>query len=241
MIKFENVSKLYGSSDRKAVDSISMEIDTGEIFGFIGPNGAGKTTSIKMMVGLAKPSEGKISINGIDPWQDPITSKSKLYYIPDNPHIYSKLKGMEYLNFIGDVYGIPVDERRERIDKYLGIFNIKDSIDDLIGSYSHGMKQKLVLTSGLMVSPDVLILDEPMVGLDPKSAFNLKEIMREFCSEGKTIFFSTHVLEVAENLCSKIGIINKGRLISFGTMEDLRKNENENKSLENIFLELTEE
>lgn len=206
----------------------------------MGPNGAGKTTTIKMIVGLLKPDGGKISIDGVDVWDSPLEAKSKISYVPDNPEIYDKLKGIEYLNFIADMYEIPKEERIKDIEYYTKLFNIEHALGDIIGSYSHGMKQKIVLTSALITNPDLFILDEPMVGLDPKSAFNLKEIMRKMCNDGKTVFFSTHVLEVAEKICDRIAIINKGKIITVGTMEELREHAKEKESLENIFLELTE-
>ncbi len=217
-----------------------MEIKSGEIFGFLGPNGAGKTTTIKMIVGLLKPDSGKISIDGVDMWERPLEAKSLISYVPDNPEIYDKLNGIEYLNFIADMYSISKEERLAKIEYYTKLFNIEHALGDIIGSYSHGMKQKLVLTSALINNPSLFILDEPMVGLDPKSSFNLKEIMRNMCDEGKTVFFSTHVLEVAEKLCDRIAIINKGKIITVGTMEELRSHAQERESLENIFLELTE-
>lgn len=240
MLKLEKISKSYTKGNIKAVDNINLDIKPGEIFGFLGPNGAGKTTTIKMIVGLLKPDSGKVTIGNIDVWANPLEAKSMISYVPDNPEIYDKLKGIEYLNFIADMYGVSKSEREEKMNYFLEIFNIKDSIGDIIGSYSHGMKQKLVLTSALINNPDLFILDEPMVGLDPKSAFNLKEIMRKMCNEGKTVFFSTHVLEVAEKLCDRIAIINKGKIVAMGTMEELRSHAKERESLENIFLELTE-
>lgn len=240
MLKLEKISKSYTKGEIKAVDNISLEIKAGEIFGFLGPNGAGKTTTIKMIVGLLKPDSGKITVGGVDAWENPLKAKSMISYVPDNPEIYDKLKGIEYLNFIADMYGISKSDREKKMNYFLEIFNIKDEIGDIIGSYSHGMKQKLVLTSALINNPDLFILDEPMVGLDPKSAFNLKEIMRNMCNEGKTVFFSTHVLEVAEKLCDRIAIINKGKIVAMGTMEELRSHAKERESLENIFLELTE-
>lgn len=240
LLKLENVSKSYNKGAVKAVDGINLEVKPGEIFGFLGPNGAGKTTTIKMIVGLLKPDSGRININGVDIWQEPIKSKKFISYVPDSPEVYDKLKGIEYLNFIADMYEIPKDLRRERIEKYLEIFALKDAVGDIIGSYSHGMKQKIVLIAALLHEPEMFILDEPMVGLDPKSSFELKEIMRERCKEGKSVFFSTHVLEVAEKLCDRIAIINKGKIIALGTMEELRKHSANTESLENIFLELTE-
>lgn len=193
-----------------------------------------------MIVGLLKPDSGTITVGGVNAWREPLKAKSMISYVPDNPEIYDKLKGIEYLNFIADMYGISKDKREEKINYYLEMFNIKDAIGDIIGSYSHGMKQKLVLTSALISEPDLFILDEPMVGLDPKSAFNLKAIMRQMCDEGKTVFFSTHVLEVAEKICDRIAIINKGKIVAMGTMKELRSHAKEKESLENIFLELTE-
>lgn len=240
MLKLNNISKSYNKGLVKAVDNISLGIKSGEIFGFVGPNGAGKTTTIKMIVGLLKPDNGSITVGGINVWEEPLKAKSMISYVPDNPEIYDKLKGIEYLNFIADMYGISKDKREEKMNYHLEMFNIKDAIGDIIGSYSRGMKQKLVLTAALMSEPELFILDEPMVGLDPKSAFNLKEIMRQMCDEGKTVFFSTHVLEVAEKLCDRIAIINKGKIVALGTMEELRSNAKEKASLENIFLELTQ-
>lgn len=240
LLKLRNISKTYGRAHVKAVDNVNLDIRPGEIFGFLGPNGAGKTTTIKMIVGLLKPDEGVITIDGVNVWEEPLKAKSMISYVPDNPEIYDRLKGIEYLNFIADMYGVSKDDRRKKLDYYLELFNIKDAVGDIIASYSHGMKQKLVLTSALLNDPKLFILDEPMVGLDPKSAFNLKEIMRKMCDEGRIVFFSTHVLEVAERLCDRIAIINKGKIIAMGTMEELRSHAEERESLEKIFLELTE-
>ena len=240
MLRLENISKSYNKGVIKAVDNINLDIKKGEIFGFLGPNGAGKTTTIKMIVGLLKPDSGKVTVGTVDAWQEPIEAKSMISYVPDNPEIYDRLKGIEYLNFMGDMYGIPKEEREKKLNYYLELFSIKDAVGDLIASYSHGMKQKIVLIGALLSNPDLFILDEPMVGLDPKSAFNLKEIMRKMCDEGKTVFFSTHVLEVAEKLCDRIAIINKGKIVALGTMEELKAHAEEKQSLENIFLELTE-
>lgn len=240
LLKIQGISKSYNKGEVKAVDNITLDIKSGEIFGFLGPNGAGKTTTIKMIVGLLKPDSGAVHVDGIDAWKEPLKAKSMISYVPDNPEIYEKLKGIDYLNFIADMYGISSEAREEKMNYYLEMFNIKDAIGDIIGSYSHGMKQKLVLTASLISEPDLFILDEPMVGLDPKSSFNLKEIMRQMCDDGKTVFFSTHVLEVAEKLCDRIAIINKGKIIAMGTMEELRSNAKEEQSLENIFLELTQ-
>lgn len=241
MLKLQNLSKTYSKGAVKAVDNIDLEIKSGEIFGFLGPNGAGKTTTIKMIVGLLKPDSGNIILDGVNVWEDSLKAKSMISYVPDNPEIYDRLTGIEYLNFIADMYGISKDERSEKIKYYTNMFNIEDALGDIINSYSHGMKQKLVLTSALLNNPNLFILDEPMVGLDPKSSFNLKEIMRKMCDQGKTVFFSTHVMEVAEKLCDRIAIINKGKIIALGTMEELRAHAQEQQSLENIFLELTDD
>lgn len=240
MLKIEDIGKSYASGKIKAVDSVDLVINKGEIFGFLGPNGAGKSTTIKMIVGLLMPDRGKILLDGTDVWREPLKAKRMISYVPDNPEIYDRLKGLEYLNFVADMYGIGTEERREKIDRYSRIFSIQESLGNLVGSYSHGMKQKLVLVSALLNNPQLFILDEPMVGLDPRSAFNLKEIMRSMCDQGKTVFFSTHVMEVAEKLCDRIAIINKGKIIALGTMEELRTFAEEKGSLENIFLELTE-
>ena len=240
MLKLKDLSKTYSKGGVRAVDNINLEVKPGEIFGFLGPNGAGKTTTIKMIVGLLKPDSGNVFIDDIDVWENPLEAKRKISFVPDTPEVYNKLKGIEYLNFIADIYGIPKSIRQERIEKYLDIFELKNAIGNIIGSYSHGMKQKLVLISALIHEPELFILDEPMVGLDPKSSFKLKEIMRQRCNEGKTVFFSTHVLDVAEKLCDRIAIINKGKIIALGTMDELRNSAGNNESLEKIFLELTD-
>jgi ABC-2 type transport system ATP-binding protein len=240
MIEISNISKSYNKGAVKAVDSLDLKVNKGEIFGFLGPNGAGKTTTIKMVVGLLNPDSGSIIIDGTDIAKEPLTAKRKMGYVPDNPNLYDRLTGMEYLNFMADVYQVSADMRKERIEHYLEMFNLKDAASDLIKSYSHGMKQKTALTGALIHDPRVWILDEPMVGLDPKSAHLLKNQMREHCDRGNTVFFSTHVLEVAEKLCDRVGIIHKGKLIAIGTIDELRHGENKG-SLENIFLELTEQ
>ncbi|QUI24275.1 ABC transporter ATP-binding protein [Vallitalea pronyensis] len=240
MLKVNNLSKTYAKGSVKAVEDISFSVEPGEIFGFLGPNGAGKTTTIKMIVGLLKPTNGQITINGLDNQEQPIEAKKQISYIPDKPEILDKLKGITYLNFIADVYGVSSADRKERLAYYLDLFQLKEAVNDVISSYSHGMKQKIALIGGLLHDPNLFILDEPMVGLDPKSAFHLKEVMRQMCQKGKSVFFSTHVLEVAEKLCDRIAIINKGKIIAQGTMEELRALEGTKGSLENIFLELTE-
>lgn len=239
MIEIKNISKSYNKGSIKAVDNLNLNVNKGEIFGFLGPNGAGKTTTIKMIVGLLNPDSGNISINGFDNRQKPIDAKKHIGYVPDNPDLYDRLTGTEYLNFMADVYQVPAAQRKERISYYLDMFDLKDAAADLIKSYSHGMKQKIALTGALVHNPSVWILDEPMVGLDPKSAHLLKGEMREHCDKGNTVFFSTHILEVAEKLCDRIGIIHKGKLIAIGTMDELRQGDKKD-SLENIFLELTE-
>jgi len=239
LISITGLSKSYNKGAVKAVDNLNMHINHGEIFGFLGPNGAGKTTTIKMMIGLLNPDSGSIIINGHDIQRNPLDAKRDIGYVPDNPDVYDRLTGIEYLNFMADVYEVPADIRKERIKYFLDIFELADAAKDLIKSYSHGMRQKIVLTGALIHDPAVWILDEPMVGLDPKSSHLLKELMRKHCEKGNTVFFSTHVLEVAEKLCDRIGIIHKGKLIAVGTMDELRQGDNAG-SLENIFLELTE-
>ena len=239
MIEIKHLSKSYNKGSVKAVDDLNLNVRPGEIFGFLGPNGAGKTTTIKMMVGLLNPDSGTIRLAGFDTAENPLEAKRQTGYVPDNPDVYDRLTGIEYLNFLADVYEVPVKERCERISQLLDMFDLTDAVGDLIKSYSHGMKQKIVLTGALLHNPAVWILDEPMVGLDPKSSHLLKEYMRKHCDEGNTVFFSTHVLEVAEKLCDRIGIIKKGKLIAMGTMEELRHGDQAD-SLENIFLELTE-
>lgn len=236
MLKIINYSKQY-SSKGKAVDNLSLHVNPGDIFGFIGHNGAGKTTTIKSVVGILDFDEGEILIDGMSIKKNPIECKKKLAYIPDNPDIYAFLTGIQYLNFISDIYDVSASLREQRIKKYGDIFEITGDLGSPISSYSHGMKQKLAIISALVHQPKLLILDEPFVGLDPKASHSLKEIMKEMCRNGSAIFFSTHVLEVAEKLCNKVAIIKKGKLVETGTMEKVRGNS----SLEDIFLELIEE
>ena len=238
MINIENLSKSFG--DKLALDNLNLKVKKGEIFGFLGPNGAGKTTTIKMIVGMLKQDKGHILIDGIDTLKDPIEAKKKFAFVPDNPDVYETMTGRQYLNFIGDVFEISLDKREENIKKYQEIFEMKENLDLLISSYSHGMKQKIVLMGALIHEPDLLILDEPMVGLDAKSSFRLKNIMRQLCDSGKSVFFSTHVMEVAEKVCDRIGIINKGKLIAVGSLEEIKNQADDEGSLEKIFLELTE-
>lgn len=239
MIEIRNLSKTYGKSKVKALDNINLEVRDGEIFGFLGPNGAGKTTTIKHITGILKIDQGDIFINGIDVKNNPIEAKRQIGFVPDNPEIFNRLTGLEYLNFIADVFEIDQKERMDRIMNLADEFEIKSALSESIGSYSHGMKQKLALIGALIHNPPVWILDEPMVGLDPKSAFTLKNMMRRHADNGKTVFFSTHVMEVAEKVCDRIGIIKGGKIIFVGTVEELKEKKND-ESLEKIFLELIE-
>ena len=239
MIELRNVSKSYAKGRVKAVDNLTLAVPAGEIFGFLGPNGAGKTTTIKMIVGLLRPDAGTIAVEGFDVQQEPLRSKALTTFVPDTPAVYERLTGLEYLNFIGDVYGVPKRERLDRISKWLEKFELASAVGSPIQSYSHGMKQKIVLIAALLPAPRVMVLDEPMVGLDARAAHHMKAMMREHCDAGGTLFFSTHIMEVAEKLCDRIGIIHKGRLIADGTMEDLRARNGTEQSLEHIFLELT--
>lgn len=240
MLEVKNFSKKYKNGNL-AVDNISFDVNNGEIFGFLGPNGAGKSTTIKAIVGLIKKSKGEISIDGIRLEDDPLLYKNKFSYLADNPDLFDKFTGVEYINFVADIYGIDEKTRDERLNTYLDYFDIREAMADLISSFSHGMKQKLAIISSLIHDPDLLILDEPMVGLDPKSSFNLKKIMRERRDNGKMVFFSTHIMEVAENICDRIAIISNGKIVAQGRLDEIRKNLNEDKSLEELFLELTDE
>jgi len=237
MIEITAVSKTY-SGKVKAVNNLTLTIQPGEIIGFIGPNGAGKTTTIKMMTGILKPDTGVIKLNGIDIQAQPLEAKRQFGYVSDNPDLFLRLKGIEYLNFMADIYEVPVSERRERIDRYASMFEMTTALSDKILSYSHGMRQKIILMGVLIHDPSIWILDEPLTGLDPQSAYSLKETMKLQADLGKTVFFSTHVLEVAEKLCTKVAIINKGQILYYGTLEELKKN-HAGKSLEDIFLEVT--
>ncbi|MFA6739795.1 MAG: ABC transporter ATP-binding protein [Bacilli bacterium] len=238
MISIHNVSKQYGSKV-KAVNQISLDLRPGEIFGFIGPNGAGKTTMIKMIVGITHYDEGSITINGIDVERDPIESKKQFGYVPDSPDMFLRLKGVEYLNFMANIYDVPQELRNARIDDMAKKFEMEDALGSTIQSYSHGMRQKIILMGALIHEPKVWILDEPMTGLDPRSSYLLKEMMKEHVRKGNTVFFSTHVLEVAEKLCDRIGIIDHGQLRFSGTMEQMREKFAGTDSLEKIFLEMT--
>ena len=235
VLSISRLTKNYG--EKKAVDDLSLSIKAGEIYGFIGHNGAGKTTTLKSVVGILAFDAGEIKVNGISVKDDPIAVKREIAYIPDNPELYGYMTGIKYLNFIADVFRVPADVREERIKKYAEAFGLTADLAQAISSYSHGMKQKLAVISAWIHSPKLVIMDEPFVGLDPKAAHTLKEMMRELCDEGGAIFFSTHVLEVAEKLCDKVAIIKSGKLIRSGTMEEVKGDE----SLESVFLELEEE
>lgn len=240
MIEFKDVSKSY-IKDKKSVDSLNFSVQDGEIFGFLGPNGAGKTTTIKMLTGILDIDVGgDILLDGKSIKSNPLEAKKQFGYIPDSPDMFLKLKGIEYLNFIADVYKISKEDRKERIENLAKKFKIYDGLDSRMESYSHGMRQKLMIISVLLHNPKNWILDEPMTGLDPKSAFDLKEMMKVHAKNGNTVFFSTHVLEVAEKLCDRIGIINKGKLLFVGTFEEMKSKLKENASLEELFLEITE-
>lgn len=233
MLRISNFSKSY-KNNKKAVDNLSLVVENGDIFGFIGHNGAGKTTTIRSVVGILDFEEGDIQIDGISIKEDPVACKLKTAYIPDNPDLYEYMTGIAYLNFIGDIYEVNKFDRETLIERYADAFEITSNLGDAISSYSHGMKQKLAIISALIHRPKLLVLDEPFVGLDPKAALTLKTIMRELCQSGSSIFFSTHVLEVAEKLCNKIAIIKNGKLIASGTTEEVRGNQ----SLEDVFMGL---
>ena len=235
MLQIEHLTKAYG--DKKAVDDLSLHIRPGEIYGFIGHNGAGKTTTLKSAVGILRFDSGEIRINGRSIKDEPVACKRVLAYIPDNPDLYDFMTGIKYLNFVADIFGVPSEERRAKIDDYAARFELTDDLAQPIAAYSHGMKQKLAVISAWIHNPKLIIMDEPFVGLDPKAAHLLKIMMRELCEEGGAIFFSTHVLEVAEKLCDKVAIIKGGRLIRSGTMEEVKGDD----SLEDVFLELEAE
>ena len=232
MLKIESLNKSYGA--KKAVDNLNLHIQKGEIFGFIGHNGAGKTTTIKACCGILKPDSGNITIDGISIAEYPIECKRSIAYLPDNPDLYEFMTGIRFLNFISDIFQIPAQERSAKIEKYAEMFELKSDLAQPISAYSHGMKQKLAIISALIHDPKLIIMDEPFVGLDPKASHLLKGIMRDICNAGGAIFFSTHVLEVAEKLCDKVAIIKNGKLIKCGTMDEVRGDA----SLESVFLEL---
>ncbi len=240
MIKLENVSKSYVKG-KKSVDSLDLEIKDGEIFGFLGPNGAGKTTTIKMVTGILNSDEGKILVDDKDIKIDSISAKKTIGFVPDTPDIFLKLKGIEYLNFMGDIYEVPKEIRTQRIEELTKKFEIYDNLNEEMQGYSHGMRQKIIICGALLSNPKNWILDEPMTGLDPKASYDLKEMMRKHAKEGNCVFFSTHVLEVAEKLCDRVGIINKGKLIFVGTFDDMKAKLKDNGTLEELFLEITQD
>lgn len=232
MLRIENLTKTYG--EKRAVDNLSLRIAPGEIYGFIGHNGAGKTTTLKAVVGILQFDKGEVFIKGESLRKNPLACKQKIAYIPDNPDLYEFMTGIKFLNFIADIFGVPEEKRQERIRKYADLFEMTENLAQPIASYSHGMKQKLAIISAWIHEPKLIIMDEPFVGLDPKAAHILKQMMREVCDEGGAIFFSTHVLEVAEKLCDKVAIIRNGQLIQSGTMQEVKGDD----SLEEVFLEL---
>lgn len=237
MLQINHYTKQYTPNGPKAVDDLSLHILPGEIYGFLGHNGAGKTTTIKACCGILDFTEGEILVNGMSIKTQPLECKKIMSYIPDNPDLYEFMSGIQYLNFVGDVYRVPTDIREKRIAEYSTAMGITDALAEKVGGYSHGMKQKLAIVAALMHEPKLLIMDEPFVGLDPKAAFILKQFMRKFCDNGGAIFFSTHVLEVAEKLCDKIAIIRGGKLLASGDIESVKGNE----SLEEVFLELVDD
>jgi ABC-2 type transport system ATP-binding protein len=237
MITLRQVSKSYNGKI-KAVDKVDLAVQNGEIFGFLGPNGAGKTTTIKLITGILSPDEGVIEVAGHDIMKDPMAAKRSFGFVPDDPNVFPRLKAIEYLRFMGDIYQVPAATRKERITHLATRFGLADALSDRIQSYSHGMRQKLMIIGALLHDPDVWILDEPMTGLDPKSAFVLKEMMREHADAGKTVFFSTHVLDVAEKICDRVAVIDKGRILFDGRIDQMREMFRSNGSLESMFLEL---
>ena len=232
MIEIKNVTKKYGN--KKAVDNVSFNVEDGDIFAFIGHNGAGKTTLIKSIVGIHDFDEGDILIDGISIKDKPVECKKLMAYVPDNPETYEHMKAIDYINFICDMYDVDTETRERNIKKYAKLFEMEDKLDDTIDSYSHGMKQKIVLISALAHNPKILIMDEPFVGLDPKAVFDMKEVLNEMVKEGKTVFYSTHILDVAEKLCTRVAIIKSGKLVKSGSMKEIKGD----KSLEKVFMEL---
>ena len=239
MIQIKNVSKAYKKGNN-IINNLNLEVKDGEIFGFIGPNGVGKTTTIKMITGILKIDEGDILIDGKSIITDSLEAKKRIGLVSDNPDVFLKLTGIEYLNFIADVYNISEEERMKKIEELAKLFELEFDLDSKIQSYSHGMKQKLIIIGVLIHNPHNWILDEPMTGLDPKASFNLKQLMREHAKQGNTVFFSTHILDVAEKLCDRIGIINNGKLVFVGTYEEIKQEFKENKSLEELYIEIIE-
>lgn len=238
MLKINGLSKIYGRSDVKAVDDLSLEVESGEIFGFIGPNGAGKSTTIKCVTGITGFNAGTIEVNGFDVKKNPIEAKRSIGYVSDSHVVYDKLTGAEYVDFMASIYGVADKESyKSRLENYIDVFGLKDAFNEPIKSYSHGMQQKINVIGAIIHNPPLLILDEPLTGLDPQSAYELKEMMKEHCKNGGTVFFSSHVLDVVEKICDRVGIISEGKLIAVGTVDELR--ENGDASLENYFLSVT--
>ena len=235
MIEIKNVSKKYG--DKKALDDVSFDVKDSEIFAFIGHNGAGKTTLIKAICGIHDFDKGTILINGKSIKKDPIACKKEMAYVPDDPELYEDMKAIDFINFVCDMYDIPASTREKNVDRYAGMFKIKNELNSTINSFSHGMKQKIALIAALAHDPNVLIMDEPFVGLDPKAIYDMKEVMHKMAKDGKTIFFSTHILDVAEKLCTRVAIVKQGKVVEVGSMNRVRGN----KSLEKVFLELENE
>ena len=241
MIELSELSKSYDKGRVKAVKNLTLKVARGELFGFLGPNGAGKTTTIKMLVGLLKPDAGGIMLGGVDARREPLRAKGLVGYCPDEPALYDKMTGARFLSFIADVFSVSSERRIRAIGELSEAFELKDGLGELISSYSHGMRQKLSLIAALLHDPEILILDEPVVGLDPRAAFALKEKMKELCRKGTTVFFSTHIMEIAERLCDRVGIINRGELIAAAPLEELRKKAGEESAtLEKLFLEMTD-
>lgn len=238
MIELNNVSKVYDGK-KEAVKDLNMEINKGEIFGFLGPNGAGKTTTLRMITGILAPTRGDILVNGINVRNDPLKAKKSFTYVPDHPDIFNSITGIDYLNFIADIYDVSVEKRQKKIEKLTGEFEIYQDLGKMINSYSHGMKQKLLISGALLPEPEIFILDEPLGGLDPRSSRILKDLMREHCNTGGTILFSSHLLEIVENICDRVGIIKDGRLIACDSLKKIKAKSDS--SLEDIFMELTED
>ncbi len=238
MIEIQNVSKTYDSKV-KAVDDLTLTVPEGEIVGFLGPNGAGKTTTLKILTGVLKPDAGAVRINGLDLGRRPLQAKRLIGYVPDNPDTFLRLKGTEYLNFMADMYGVSSADRKQRITSLSQTLEISGSLSDTLQSYSHGMRQKIVLIGVLIHEPEVFILDEPMTGLDPKSSFTLKAILRDYAKQKRTVFFSTHILDVAERLCDRVAVIHKGRLLFHGSLDEMKTHFAKGESLESMFLEMT--
>lgn len=237
LIQTVELTKYYGQ--HRAVEGLNFSVYGGEIFGFLGPNGAGKTTTMKMIVGLLRPTRGQAFVAGYDVVQEPVAAKSVIGYVPEEPHLYAKLSGREFLRFVGDLYNMPADQVNRRADELLRLFGLDEAADSLIDSYSHGMRQKTAVAAALMHDPRVLVLDEPTSGLDPRSARLIKDILRQMAGRGTAVFLSTHIMEIAERMCDRIGIINAGQLVAVGTMEELRTMSAGQASLEDIFLSLT--